>query len=90
MAWLLLKRLHVLIMSTGCRLIVYRLLDFANQAASVTMVQFFGTMLGVYSLAHIVYSAASLVIVIGSKWLVIGKRQPGDEYSWDVSSYCAR
>ncbi|KAL0934555.1 peroxisomal-coenzyme a synthetase [Colletotrichum truncatum] len=36
--------------------------------------------------AHAIFA---LAVVIGSKWLLLGRRQPGN-YDWDKSSYCQR
>ncbi|KAK5631500.1 hypothetical protein RRF57_007214 [Xylaria bambusicola] len=37
----------------------------------------------------VVQSIVALGIVIAAKWLIIGRRQPGN-YDWDKSSYCQR
>ena len=42
-----------------------------------------------YSILVTVQSLVALGIIIASKWLLIGRRQPGN-YSWDKSSYCQR
>ena len=50
---------------------------------------FFGYMLGVYAAVHIVHVLLVLGLDIGCKWLLLGRRQPGN-YSWDSSSYNMR
>lgn len=36
-----------------------------------------------------IQAVLALAIVVGSKWMLLGRRQPGN-YDWDKSSYCQR
>lgn len=47
----------------------------------------YGVLAGVGSCLAITQSIIALVIVIASKWVLIGHRAPGN-YDWDKSSYC--
>ncbi|KAM7185000.1 hypothetical protein V8F20_011984, partial [Naviculisporaceae sp. PSN 640] len=42
-----------------------------------------------FSILVTIQSVVALAVVIASKWILLGRRQPGN-YSWDKSSYCQR
>jgi acyl-CoA synthetase (AMP-forming)/AMP-acid ligase II/acyl carrier protein len=48
-----------------------------------------GTLFTSFSILHVTFSMLALAICIIAKWVIIGRRQPGD-YDWDQSSYCQR
>jgi ABC-type phosphate transport system permease subunit len=40
-----------------------------------------------FIIVHSLQGILSILLVVASSWLVIGRRQPG-EYDWDQSNYC--
>lgn len=48
-----------------------------------------GSLLGIYMGINAGYYLGAILVDIGSKWLIIGRRKPGS-YAWHESSYCQR
>lgn len=71
------------------RAVVYHMLDF-SKSEHLVLADFFGGMLAVYTVVQALYSALALLVFdVGTKWVLVGRRQPGN-YSWDASKYCCR
>jgi hypothetical protein len=49
----------------------------------------YGLIAGAFVTALFIQSIISLLWVILTKWIIIGRRRPG-KYSWDESNYCQR
>ena len=49
----------------------------------------YGVMSGTICVMGLIQTILALAIVVAAKWILLGRRQPG-EYDWDKSSYCQR
>ncbi|RKF79033.1 hypothetical protein GcC1_050006 [Golovinomyces cichoracearum] len=72
-------------------LILFYLIKYTDllQRRTTRSLLIFGMNTGFLSVILSISSVLSMILVIATKWIIIGRRKPGN-YDWDKSSYCQR